>query len=137
MPTTQTITSDTTAHDSHGSHHPTTPNQNLTTGTSAISSIVSTMASTTNSPSTSHHHETIWSSATTSSAVITENTTTAFDWTILPPIEDQICLQAGIKKPFYSILGNHYCQQTCLFRPMDECNLYLCFCSTQYLSTKN
>ena len=59
------------------------------------------------------------------------------DWTVLPPIQDQICLQVGIKKPFYSVLGNHYCQHTCLFKPMDLCNLYLCYCNTKCVSSRN
>ena len=53
------------------------------------------------------------------------------DWTVLPPMEDNLCLQSGIKPEFYSNLGNHYCQHTCLFKPMEVCNLYLCYCNTE------
>ena len=120
---------------------------------STISSIITTNypSVTTQTQDNGDHHGTIISTtiatvATTTlltssiSTLVTSTlppSTTSFDWTILPPIQDQICLQAGIKQPFYSILGNHYCQHTCLFKPMDECNLYLCFCNTPYLSTKN
>ena len=54
-----------------------------------------------------------------------------------PPIHQQICIQAAIKNNFYSVLGNQYCIDTCQGRPMDECNLYLCYCTTQWLSTKH
>ena len=55
---------------------------------------------------------------------------------LIPEIQDQLCIQAGIKDEYYSSLGNYYCQITCLFKPMDQCNLYLCSCSTKYVSSK-
>ena len=131
----------------HGSHN-TTTTTNVTTvapnttplptaGTGTTSSDVTSGVTT---PGQIHggHNLTTAPNVTTVAPNTTPlpTTTTSPSWTILPPIQDQICLQAGIKKPFYSILGNHYCQHTCLFRPMDECNLYLCYCNTSYFSTK-
>ena len=57
-------------------------------------------------------------------------------WTAIPPIQDQICIQAGIKEQFFSNMGNYYCQMTCLFQQMDKCNLFLCYCNTKFVTTK-
>ena len=55
---------------------------------------------------------------------------------IRPPIHDQICIEADIKLHFFSIIGQEYCIETCQGKPMDLCNLYLCYCKTQWLSTR-
>ena len=67
----------------------------------------------------------------------TTTTTTEAAEPIQPPIHQQICIQAAIKNNFYSLIGNEYCIETCQGKPMDVCNLYLCYCTTQWLSTKN
>ena len=57
----------------------------------------------------------------------------------IPPIYNQICHEAAIKENFYSIIGNQYCVETCQGKPMDQCNLYLCYsyvCTTQYVTNR-
>ena len=49
---------------------------------------------------------------------------------------EQVCTETGIKEPFYSDLGQKYCLQTCLGKPMSTCNLYICFCNTAYFTEK-
>ena len=78
------------------------------------------------------------SSSTTISPTITTTTTitptTSHDH--IPPLYSQICVVAHIKENFYSIIGNQYCVETCQGKPMDQCNLYLCYCTTQYVTTR-
>ena len=74
---------------------------------------------------------------TTTTSTSTTTTTEETAEPIQPPIHQQICIQAAIKNNFYSLIGNEYCIETCQGKPMDVCNLYLCYCTTQWLSTKN
>ena len=68
----------------------------------------------------------------TSISIGTTSSTTTISTTVIPPIQDQICVQSGIKDLYYSVLGQHYCRETCLNQPMDYCNLYICYCNTKY-----
>jgi hypothetical protein len=49
-----------------------------------------------------------------------------------PPPSQQLCIQSGIKPQWYSAIGNHYCEVTCLFQQSYLCNLYLCYCNTKW-----
>jgi len=44
---------------------------------------------------------------------------------------EPLCLQVGVKDRFWSQIGDYYCQATCLFKPMAQCNLYLCDCTPE------
>lgn len=65
------------------------------------------------------------------------STTLSTPGSVVPPLEQQICVEAGIKQNFYSNIGNDYCIKTCQGKPMDVCNLYLCYCRTKWVSTRD
>jgi len=43
---------------------------------------------------------------------------------------EQICIKTNILEAYASLLGQSYCEYTCLNQKMDFCNLIICTCIT-------
>ena len=53
----------------------------------------------------------------------------------LTPPGDKICVDAGIREEFFSSIGNDYCKTVCVGKKQRLCNLYLCWCKTDWFLT--